>query len=140
MNIITATDNDGINKEPARRLMDRRLDKVNDWEIIEKDSGINKISKGSSILVEDNPITMVSIKIFITVSMMIGNIIDIYPSGIMIVLINWLMYSGYFGLILPSYLLYMFLTRMELFLIISFIWLVKNRLMPHYNHYLSFIN
>ena len=30
MNIITATDNDGINKEPARRLMDRRLDKVND--------------------------------------------------------------------------------------------------------------
>ena len=44
-------------------------------------------------------ITMVSIKLFITVSMMIGNIIDIYLSGIMIVLINWLMYSGYFGLI-----------------------------------------
>ena len=66
-------------------------------------------------------ITMVSIKLFITVSMMIGNIIDIYLSGIMIVLINWLMYSGYFGLILSSYLLYLFLTRMELFLIISFI-------------------
>ena len=66
-------------------------------------------------------ITMVSIKLFITVSMMIGNIIDIYLSGIMIVLINWLMYSGYFGLILCSYLLYLFLTRMELFLIISFI-------------------
>lgn len=65
-------------------------------------------------------ITMVSIKLFITVSMMIGNIIDIYLSGIMIVLINWLMYSGYFGLILCSYLLYLFLTRMELFLIISF--------------------
>ena len=65
-------------------------------------------------------ITLVSIKIFITVSMMIGNIIDIYLSGIMIVLINWLMYSGYFGLILCSYLLYLFLTRMELFLIISF--------------------
>ena len=30
-------------------------------------------------------ITMVSIKLFITVSMMIGNIIDIYLSGIMIV-------------------------------------------------------
>ncbi len=30
------------------------------------------------------------------------------------------MYSGYFGLILCSYLLYLFLTRMELFLIISF--------------------
>ena len=65
-------------------------------------------------------ITMVSIKLFITVSMMIGNIIDIYLLGIMIVLINWLMYSGYFGLILSSYLLYVFLTRMELFLIISF--------------------
>ena len=65
-------------------------------------------------------ITMVSIKLFITVSMIIGNIIDIYLLGIMIVLINWLMYSGYFGLILCSYLLYLFLTRMELFLIISF--------------------
>lgn len=64
-------------------------------------------------------IGMVSIKLFITVSMMIGNIIDIYLLGIMIVLINWLMYSGYFGLILCSYLLYLFLTRMELFLIIS---------------------
>ena len=63
---------------------------------------------------------MVSIKLFITISMMIGNIIDIYLSGIMIVLINYLMYSGYFGLILCSYLLYLFLTRMELFLIISF--------------------
>ena len=61
---------------------------------------------------------MVSIKLFITVSMMIGNIIDIYLSGIMIVLINYLMYSGYFGLILCSYLLYLFLTRMEVFLII----------------------
>ncbi len=30
------------------------------------------------------------------------------------------MYSGFFGLILCSYLLYLFLTRMELFLIISF--------------------
>ena len=54
-------------------------------------------------------ITMVSIKLFITVSMMIGNIIDIYLLGIMIVLINWLMYSGYFGLITYSYLLYLFL-------------------------------
>ena len=65
-------------------------------------------------------ITMVSIKLFITISMMIGNIIDIYLSGIMIVLINYVMYSGYFGLILCSYLLYLFLTRMELILIISF--------------------
>ena len=71
-------------------------------------------------------ITMVSIKLFICVSMMIGNIIDIYLSGIMIVLINWLMYSGYFGLILCSYLLYLFLTRMELFLIISGLWIYRS--------------
>jgi len=66
------------------------------------------------------PITIVSIKIFIIVSMMISNIIDIYLSGIMIVLINWLMYSGYFGLILSPYLSYLFLTKMELSLIIPF--------------------
>ena len=53
MNIITATDDDGINKEPARRLMDRRLDKVDDWEIIEKDSSIDEIIENSSILVKN---------------------------------------------------------------------------------------
>ena len=66
-------------------------------------------------------ITLVSIKIFINPSMMIGNIIDIYLSGIMVVLINWLLYTRYFGLIACSYLLYLFLTRMELCPIISFI-------------------
>ena len=65
-------------------------------------------------------ITIVSIKIFITVSMMIGNIIDIYLLGIMMILLNYVMYSGYFGLIIISYLLYLFLTKMEVFLIISF--------------------
>ena len=50
-------------------------------------------------------ITMVSIKLFITVSMIISNIIDVYLLGIMIVLINWLMYSGYSGLILVFYLI-----------------------------------
>ncbi len=29
-------DNDEIDKEPARILIDKRLDKVKDWEIIEK--------------------------------------------------------------------------------------------------------
>jgi len=65
-------------------------------------------------------ITIVSIKIFITVSMMIGNIIDIYLLGIMMISLNYVMYSGYFGLIIISYLLYLFLTKMEVFLIISF--------------------
>ena len=64
---------------------------------------------------------IVSIKIFITVSMISGNIIDIYLLGIMVVYINWLIYSGYFGLIGLSLLLYFFLTKMELFLIIPFL-------------------
>ena len=36
LNIITAADNDEINKEPARILIDNRLDIVKDWDIIEK--------------------------------------------------------------------------------------------------------
>ncbi len=46
-------DNDEIDKEPARILIDKRLDKVKDWEIIEKDSSINEIIKNSSILVKN---------------------------------------------------------------------------------------
>ena len=53
LNIITAADNDEINKEPAQMLIDKRLDKVKDWEIIEKDSRINEIIKNSSILVKN---------------------------------------------------------------------------------------
>ncbi len=53
MNIITANDNDEIDKEPARILIDKRLDKVKDWEIIEKVSSINDIIKHSSILVKN---------------------------------------------------------------------------------------
>ena len=53
LNIITAADNDEINKEPARILIDNRLDIVKDWDIIEKDSSINEIIKNSSILVKN---------------------------------------------------------------------------------------
>ena len=53
LNTITATDNDEIDKEPARILIDKRLDKVKDWEIIEKGSSINEIIKNSSILVKN---------------------------------------------------------------------------------------
>jgi len=37
----------------VQRLIDKRLDKVKDWEIIEKDSRINEIIKNSSILVKN---------------------------------------------------------------------------------------
>ena len=53
MNIIIATDNDWIDKEPAGILIDSRLDKVGDWDIIEKGSNINGIIKDSSILVKN---------------------------------------------------------------------------------------
>ena len=66
-------------------------------------------------------ITLVTIKIFIVISLMIGNIIDIYLFGIMVVFINWLLFSINFGLILISYILYLFLTKFELFLLVLFI-------------------
>ena len=69
-------------------------------------------------------ISIVSIKLFIDVSLIIGNIIDVYLFGIMVVLINWLLYTGYFGTSVSSYLLYLYLTRMELFLII--LWLLES--------------
>ena len=53
LNKITATDNDEINKEPAGILIDKRLDKVKDWDIIEKGSNINEIIGHSSILVKN---------------------------------------------------------------------------------------
>ena len=68
-------------------------------------------------------ISIVSIKLFIDVSLIIGNIIDVYLFGIMVVLINRLLYTGYFGTSVSSYPLYYYLTRMELFLIIS--WLLE---------------
>ncbi len=46
-------DNDELDKDPARILIDKRLDKVKDWEIIEIVSSINKIIKNSSILVKN---------------------------------------------------------------------------------------
>ena len=52
--INTAIVNDVIDKEPAGILIDERLDKVKDWEIIEKESSISEIIKNSSILVKNN--------------------------------------------------------------------------------------
>lgn len=53
LRIITATTNDGINRGPAKIFIDKRFDRVRDWEMIEKISGINEIIKNSSILVKD---------------------------------------------------------------------------------------
>ena len=53
LNIITAADNDEINKEPAKILIDKQLEIIKDWDIIKKDSSINEIIKNSSILVKN---------------------------------------------------------------------------------------
>jgi len=53
LHIITATDNRLINREPARILIDKRLDKVIVWNNKEKDSNINRIIKNTSILVKN---------------------------------------------------------------------------------------
>lgn len=66
-------------------------------------------------------ITLISIKVFITVTIMIGNIIDIYLLGIIVILINWIPSSSYFGLVIIGLLPYIFLTKIELSLLILYI-------------------
>ena len=53
MDISAPIDKGLINKEPAGRLIDKRLDKVKDWDIIENGSNINEIIGHSSILVKN---------------------------------------------------------------------------------------
>ena len=62
--------------------------------------------------------SLVSIKAFLSVSMIVGNFIDVYLFGLIAVLMNWLLYCWSIGLVLCSFLLYLFLTRLELFLLV----------------------
>ena len=64
--------------------------------------------------------SIIGSKVFVVVSIVIANIIDVYLLGVLVVLVNWLVVGGYFGVLLSSYLLYLFLTKIELFLIILF--------------------
>ena len=62
----------------------------------------------------------ISIKCFIWISLLVGNIIDIYIFGLIAVLIYWLHYYWLFGILLSSFLLYLFLTKIEFFLLVLF--------------------
>ena len=62
--------------------------------------------------------SLVSIKAFLSVSMIVGNFIDVYLFGLIAVLMNWLLYCWSIGLLLCSFLLFLFLTRLELFLLV----------------------
>ena len=52
--------------------------------------------------------------------MIVGNIIDVYPFGMIVVLIHGLLYVWSFGLVLCSFPLYPFLTRIEIFVVLPF--------------------
>ena len=65
---------------------------------------------------------MISLKGFISVTMIVGNIIHIYLFSVIVILISLLLHLILWGTSLISYLLYLFLTSVEFFLYILF-WL-----------------
>jgi F0F1-type ATP synthase membrane subunit a len=53
--------------------------------------------------------------------MIVGNLIDVYLFGLIAVMISWLLVLGSFGLVLGGFLLYFFLTDVEVFLCLLFL-------------------
>lgn len=64
---------------------------------------------------------LISLKVFISITMIVGNIIHIYLFSLIVILISLLLHLILSGLSLISYLLYLFLTRLEFFLYILFL-------------------
>ena len=64
---------------------------------------------------------LISLKVFISITMISGNIIHIYLFSLIVILISLLLHLILSGLSLISYLLYLFLTRLEFFLYILFL-------------------
>lgn len=76
----------------------------------------------SYLILNVSSATIVSIKVFLDRSMIVGNFIDVYLFGLIAVLMNWYIYLWGVGLCCSSFLLYLFLTELELFLwILSFL-------------------
>ena len=63
-------------------------------------------------------ITLVSIKVFLTITMIVGNIIDVYIYGMIAVLISILLYLWFFGLVVLGFLLFLFLSSLTSFLFV----------------------
>ncbi len=61
---------------------------------------------------------LVSLKIYFYGSMIIGNFIDIYLFGLIVIMINWFIQIFCFGWLLYSFLFYLFLHRLEIFLLV----------------------
>jgi len=67
-------------------------------------------------------LNVIMMKYFVSSTIIVGNIIDIYILGLIAVIMNWCLYALLFGLGLLSFIFYAFLHRLELFLsIIGFL-------------------
>ena len=64
---------------------------------------------------------IISLKVFISITMIVGNIIHIYLFSLLVIFVSLLLHLILSGLSLISYLLYLFLTRVEFFLYILFL-------------------
>ncbi len=65
-------------------------------------------------------IVFIAMKAVISVSIIVGNLIDVYLFGIIAVLINGSLYTLAFGLVLGCLLLYLFSTNVAVFLVSLF--------------------
>jgi hypothetical protein len=65
--------------------------------------------------------SLISLKAFLSISMIVGNLIDVYLFGLIAVLINIFIYFISFSLILISFLIYRFLTIIELSILLLFL-------------------
>lgn len=63
-------------------------------------------------------LNVIMMKYFISSTVIVGNIIDIYILGLIAVIMNWCLYLLLFGFSLFSFIFYAFLHRLELFLCI----------------------
>ena len=64
---------------------------------------------------------LISLKAFLSITLIVGNIIHIYLFSLIVILISLLLHLILAGLSLNSYLLYLFLTRVDFFLYILFL-------------------
>ena len=62
--------------------------------------------------------TLVSLKVYFSGSMIVANFIDVYLFGLLAVLIHWFFLVFSFGWLLSSFLFYLFLHRLEIFLLV----------------------
>ena len=62
--------------------------------------------------------TLVSLKVYFLGSMIIGNFLDIYIFGFLAVLMNWFFQVFYFDYLILSFIFYLFLHRLQVFLLI----------------------